>query len=84
MRREIAWLMREGARARQKKSSSRTKEAAKLMEQHAEVKFRNRQDVSIDIEFSASGRETKELIVIKDVGKSIGGRELFNHVTFAL
>jgi len=83
MRREIAWLQR-GARARQKKSSARTKDAGKLMDQYAEVKFRNNQDTSIDIDFSASGRKTKELVVAKHIGKSIGGRLLFDDLSFAL
>jgi ABC transport system ATP-binding/permease protein len=83
LRREIAWLQR-GARARQKKSSGRIKEAAKLIEQHAEVKTRNSQDVSIDVDFSATGRKTKELLVAKDVQKSIAGRTLFSGLEFAL
>jgi ATP-binding cassette subfamily F protein uup len=83
LRREIAWLQR-GARARQKKSSSRTKEAFKLIDAHAEVKFRNTQDVSIDVDFSATGRKTKDLLVAKGVEKSIGGRTLFTGLEFAL
>lgn len=83
LRREIAWLSR-GARARQKKSSARTNEAAKLMEAHAEVKTRNAMDVSVDVEFSASGRKTKELLVAKDISKNMGGRTLFGGLSFAL
>lgn len=83
LRREIAWLQR-GARARQKKSSGRIREAAKLIDEHAEVKFRNRQDVSIDVDFSATGRKTKELIVVKGIEKTIGGRKLFSGLEFAL
>lgn len=83
LRREIAWLMR-GARARQKKSQGRAREAAKLIDFHAEVKTRNRQDVSIDIEFNASGRKTKELLVAKNLRKTIGERLLFDDVSFAL
>lgn len=83
LRREIAWLQR-GARARQRKSGSRIREAEKLIDAHAEVKTRNRQDISIDINFSSSGRKTKELLVAKDLRKSMGGRVLFDHVSFAL
>lgn len=83
VRREIAWLQR-GARARQKKSSGRIKEAAKLFDLHAEVKFRNTQDSSIQIDFSGSGRKTKELLVAKGISKSIGGRLLFKDIEFAL
>jgi ATP-binding cassette subfamily F protein uup len=83
LRREIAWLQR-GARARQKKSSSRTREANKLIDAHAEVKFRNTQDVSIAVDFSATGRKTKDLLVAKGVGKSLGGKKLFSNLEFAL
>ena len=83
LRREIAWLQR-GARARQKKSSGRTREAYKLIDDHAEVKFRNSQNISIDVDFSATGRKTKELIVAKGIEKTIGDRKLFSGLEFAL
>jgi ATP-binding cassette subfamily F protein uup len=84
VRREVAWLQR-GARARQRKSSSRIQEAHKLLEAHAEVKYRNQQDsASVDIDFSASGRKTKELVVAKELRKSMGDRLLFKEVSFIL
>ncbi len=76
MRREVAWLQR-GARARQTKSQGRIREAGKLFDEFAEVKARNNMNSSVNIDFSSSGRRTKELLVAKDVAKSMGGRELF-------
>jgi ATP-binding cassette subfamily F protein uup len=83
LRREIAWLQR-GARARQKKSTGRIREANKLIDDHAEVKFRNNQNISIDVDFSATGRKTKELLVAKGIEKTIGTRKLFSGLEFAL
>lgn len=76
MRREVAWLQR-GARARQTKSQGRIREAGKLFDEFAEVKARNNMNSSVNIDFSSSGRRTKELLVAKDVCKSMGGRQLF-------
>lgn len=82
VRREVAWLQR-GARARQTKSRSRIAEAQKLFDTHAEVKYRNQQEsASIDIDFNASGRKTKELIVAKHIRKTMGDKLLFKDVEF--
>ncbi len=83
VRREIAWLSR-GARARQTKAQGRIRAAAKLMEDFEEVKFRNTQTASVDIDFNASGRKTKELLVCKDVEKSLGGKLLFSNLNLTL
>ena len=83
VRREIAWLQR-GARARQTKARGRIQEAGKLIDQLAEVKTRNSMTGSIEIGFDASGRKTKELIVGKDVKKSLGGRNLISKLDFIL
>jgi ATP-binding cassette subfamily F protein uup len=83
VRREIAWLQR-GARARQTKAQARIDEAERLIDALAEVKFRNAQTASVDIDFSASGRKTKELLVGKHLEKSMGERLLFNNVNVIL
>lgn len=84
VRREVAWLQR-GARARQRKSQSRIQEAQKLFEQHAEVKFRNAQEsASVDIDFNASGRKTKELLVARHLEKTMGEKRLFKDLSFIL
>jgi ATP-binding cassette subfamily F protein uup len=83
VRREIAWLQR-GARARQTKAQARIDEAGRLIDELAEVKFRNAQNASVEIEFNASGRKTKELLVAKHLAKRIGGKQLFTDVSLVL
>jgi ATP-binding cassette subfamily F protein uup len=83
VRREIAWLQR-GARARQTKAQGRIREAGKLIDDLAEVKARNNMTASGDIDFTASGRRTKELLVGKSVAKSLGGKKLFSHLDLIL
>lgn len=83
VRREIAWLQ-QGAQARETKAKSRIKDAGKLIESFAEVKQRNAQIKSIDIDFSASGRKTKELLVAKGLSKSFGERKLFSDLDLTL
>ncbi len=83
VRREVAWLQR-GARARQTKSSARIKEAGVLIDNLAEVKGRNSQNTKIDIDFDATNRKTKELLVAKGLSKSLGGRKLFSGIDLTL
>lgn len=82
-RREIAWLQR-GARARQTKSVGRIREAGKLLDELQEVKSRNRLATASDIDFNASGRKTKELIVCKGIEKSYGDKTLFSKLDLTL
>ena len=77
VRREIAWLQR-GARARQTKARGRIKDAGELMEQLAEVKQRNSLTSPVEIGFDSSGRKTKELLSLKGISKSVGGRKLLS------
>ncbi|MBA3993945.1 MAG: ABC transporter ATP-binding protein [Cyanobacteria bacterium DS2.3.42] len=76
-RREIAWLQR-GARARQTKSRGRIKDAGELFEQLADVKQRNALTTPVELGFDSSGRKTKELLSLKSISKSIGGRLLLS------
>lgn len=82
VRREIAWLSR-GARARQTKSQHRIREAGKLIDELAEVKSRNSTS-AVDINFNASGRKTKELIVCKGISKSYDTRSLFQNLDLVM
>jgi ABC transport system ATP-binding/permease protein len=83
VRREIAWLQ-QGAQARETKAKGRIKDAAKLMDSFAEVKQRNAQNKSIDIDFNASGRKTKELLVGKELSKAFSERKLFSDLDLTL
>jgi len=81
-RRETDWL-RQGAKARTVKSSSRTDAAHELLEQYADIKSRN-QTNRTKISFSSTERETKKLLVGKNVTKSLAGRTLFKALDFTL
>lgn len=83
LRRELAWLKR-GARARQRKSAHRIKEAASLMDEVSEVQERNQQDRKINIDFDATARQTKELLLAKNLSKSISGKRLFSSLHLTL
>lgn len=77
VKREIAWLRR-GPQARTTKAQSRIDSAGKLIGELAEVKARvAAASQTAGVEFSASGRQTRDLVVAKTITKSLGGRRLF-------
>jgi ABC transport system ATP-binding/permease protein len=75
---EIEWLRR-GPKARTTKSKSRIDKAHKMIGELADLNSRSR-TLTAKIDFSASNRQTKQLIVLEGVGYSIGGRSLFKNV----
>lgn len=79
---EIDWLRR-SPKARTTKSTARIQRAHELMEQLADVKQRNRKD-KVEIDFSASERETRKLLVAKNLSKSLGGKLLFKGLDLTL
>lgn len=81
-RRETEWL-RAGVKARTTKSRSRIDEAHEILEAHADIKSRNFQKTA-KISFASSERETRKLIVAKNVKKGIAGRDLFRNLDFTL
>ncbi len=83
VKREIEWLRR-GAQARSTKAQYRIDAANQLIGEFAEVKYRNAQDKAVAIDFSASGRRTRELIVAKNIAKTMGQRQLFSGVDVTL
>ena len=83
VKREVEWLRR-GAPARTTKAKGRIESAGQLINELAEVKYRNAQNRSADIDFSATNRRTKELLVAKDLKKCAGSRLLFDDVNFTL
>lgn len=82
VREEIDWLRR-SPKARTTKSRSRVERAHELMGQLADVKQRNRKD-KVEIDFSASERETRKLLVAKNLSKSLGGKLLFKGLDLTL
>ncbi len=83
VKREVAWLQR-GPQARTTKAQSRIQGAERMIEELGEVKFRNAQTKSAGIEFQSSGRQTRELLVAKEIEKSLGGRALFSHIDLTM
>jgi ATP-binding cassette subfamily F protein uup len=79
---EIEWLRR-GPKARTTKSKSRIDRAHGLIGELAEMNSRSRV-ATANIDFSASERQTKQLIRLEDVRYGIGGRELFTKFSFTL
>ncbi len=83
VKREVAWLQR-GPQARTTKAQSRIQGAERMIEELGEVKFRNAQTKSAGIEFQSSGRQTRDLLVAKDIGKMLGGRALFSQISLTM
>jgi ATP-binding cassette subfamily F protein uup len=79
---EIEWLRR-GAKARTSKSKSRIDKAHQMIGQLSEMNARSRVSVA-DINFSASGRQTKQLITLDRVSYSVGDRALIQDESFVL
>ncbi len=82
VREETAWLKR-SPKARTTKSRSRIQKTYELMEELSEVSKRNT-TVKVDLEFTASERETRKLLSAKNLSKSIGGKPLFMGVDIIL
>jgi ATP-binding cassette subfamily F protein uup len=83
VRREIEWL-RANPAAQTKKSKARLDQAAGLIGDLAELKYRNAQVRRVDLEFTATGRTANELVTVEGAAKSVGGRRLFAEVDLAL
>jgi ATP-binding cassette subfamily F protein uup len=74
VRREIEWLRR-GAKARSTKAKGRIKEADRLIEELRDARTRGATRTA-GIDFVASGRRTRELLVARGLTKALGGRLL--------
>jgi ATP-binding cassette subfamily F protein uup len=74
VRREIEWL-RQGAKARSTKAKGRIKEADRLIEELRAARARGATRTA-DLEFTASGRRSRKLLVARGLAKSVGGRTL--------
>jgi ATP-binding cassette subfamily F protein uup len=83
VRGEIEWLRR-GPKARGTKQQARIDRAGGLMEELGEVQWRNAQSRGVDLDFSASERQTRRLVELFGVSKSMGGRRLFGPLDLRL
>lgn len=81
-RKEVDWLSR-SPQARTTKSKSRVDQANQLLAELANVRTRNIEKKA-QIDFVASERETRKLVVAKNLSKTVGGKELFRHLDFIL
>jgi ABC transport system ATP-binding/permease protein len=79
---ELEWLRR-GPRARRTKAKARIDKAYELIGELADMNSRSR-TAAARIDFSATDRQTKQLITLEDVACTLGGRTLFEGVTFAI
>lgn len=81
-RRETEWL-RAGVKARTTKAQSRIDEAETTLEKYAEIQARNRQKRT-QIDFASTERETRKLLVAKNLSKDVAGKPLFRNLDFTL
>ena len=79
---EIEWLRR-GPKARATKAKARIDKAHKMIGELAEMKARSSVSTA-QIDFSASKRQTKQLIHLDKVTGAIGGRVLFEKLNFTV
>lgn len=82
VRREVEWLRR-GPKARTTKAKSRIDSAGQLIDELSNLESRRDQGTA-GIDFTASGRRSKQLVVAKDVSKSLGGRPIVQHLDLLL
>src|SRR2546427_724183 len=82
VRREIEWLRR-GAKARSTKAKGRIKEAGRLIEELEDSRARG-VTATAGIDFTASQRRTRRLLVARGLTKSLGGRQLVSHLDLVI
>ena len=83
VRRELEWLSR-GAKARTTKAKGRIQQAGEMVNQLADLKARNTTAAQAGLDFVGSERQTRKLMALEKVGKSLGGRALFRDVSVVL
>jgi ATP-binding cassette subfamily F protein uup len=79
---ELEWLRR-GPKARATKAKARIDKAHEMIGELAEMNARSRTS-SAEIDFSATNRKTKQLIILDGVSFGIGSRALFKDIHFAV
>ena len=79
---ELEWLRR-GPKARTTKAKARIDKTHELIGDLAELNARTR-TTSANINFSATNRQTRQLVQLDDVSFSFGGRQLFENIQFSI
>ncbi|HEU5202109.1 MAG TPA: ABC-F family ATP-binding cassette domain-containing protein [Nitrospira sp.] len=82
VRREVEWLRR-GPKARTTKAKARVDAAGRLIDELQDLDSRQRQ-ASAAIDFTASGRKSKQLLVATGLGTSLGGRLIVSDLDMQL
>lgn len=80
-RRETAWISR-GAKARRTKSKKRIEDYSTLNKAIQDLKAQAHKSVSLDLK--ASGRKSKILVSVEDLGLTFGERTLFSNLNFSI
>lgn len=81
-KKELDWL-RTSPKARTTKAKSRVDSAELLLDELAQIQVRNQSKIA-QIDFTASHRETKKLIVCKNIAKQFGEKFFFRNLDFTL
>ena len=81
-RREEEWL-KQSPKARSTKARARIQEAARLQDELSKVKFRNTENKT-ELGFSATDRQTKKLLVAKNLSKQFGEKKIFSGIDIRL
>ena len=80
VRREMEWLRR-GAKARTTKSKARIDKANQLIDELSDLNARTR-TATANIDFTATDRKTKRLLVLEGLRCELGGRTLLHSLDF--
>jgi ATP-binding cassette subfamily F protein uup len=78
VRREVEWLRR-GPKARTTKAKARIDSAGRLIDELHEIESRQ-QTTPAGIDFTASGRKSKQLVVAEGMGKALGGTPIVTNL----
>src|SRR2546430_1651699 len=79
---ELEWLRR-GPKARATKAKARIDKAHEMIGELAEMNARSRTS-SAEIDFSATNRKTKQLVMLEGISFDVGGRTLFKDIHFSV
>ena len=82
VRREVEWLRR-GPKARTTKAKARIDQAGRMIHELQDIESRQAQG-SAGIDFTASGRKSRQLLIAKGIEKSLGGKLIISDVDILL
>lgn len=82
VRREVEWLRR-GPKARTTKAKARIDSAGQMIDELKDLESRREQG-AVGIDFTSSGRRSKQLVTAKGVRKSLGGKPIVTDLELLL